>query len=196
MDVFERQAFSSGYTAVAGVDEAGRGPLAGPVVAAAVIFKDPPADTAIDDSKKLSPGKRETLARVIFSIAESVGVGIVWPGEIDRLNIHRGSLLAMARAVEDLSLPPDFILVDGVFNIPSSIPQRVVKSGDSRSVTIAAASIIAKTTRDRLMDGYHERWPLYGFASHKGYPTKAHREALRAHGPCPIHRRTFRGVGG
>ncbi|MFQ5465102.1 MAG: ribonuclease HII [Thermodesulfobacteriota bacterium] len=194
MDAFEREAQNSGYTAIAGVDEAGRGPLAGPVVAAAVIFRDPPADSAIDDSKKLSPGKREVLAAEIFSTAESVGVGLVWPEEIDRLNIHRGALLAMAKAVEDLSLRPDFLLIDGIFEIPSATPQRAVKSGDSLSVSIAAASIIAKTTRDRLMAGYHERWPLYGFDAHKGYPTKAHREALRVHGPCPIHRRTFRGV--
>jgi len=196
MDSFEREAQSSGYTAIAGVDEAGRGPLAGPVVAAAVIFSDPPADSAIDDSKKLSPGRREALAAEIFSTAEAVGVGLVWPEEIDRLNIHAGSLLAMRRAVEDLSVRPDFLLIDGIFEIPSPIPQRAIKSGDSLSVSIAAASIIAKTTRDRLMAGYHERWPCYGFDAHKGYPTKAHREALKAHGPCPIHRRTFRGVRG
>lgn len=194
MDSFEKEALASGYRFVAGLDEAGRGPLAGPVVAAAVIFADLPIDSHINDSKKLTPKKREALVFDIYRTALSVGVGIIWPEEIDRINIHRASLKAMEKAVSALSVRPGFLLIDGSFPIVSQTPQRPIVSGDSLSISIAAASIIAKTARDKLMEAYHQIYPQYNFASHKGYPTKEHLLALRRFGPTPIHRMTFRGV--
>ncbi len=194
MDSFEKDVLARGFNLVAGVDEAGRGPLAGPVVAAAVIFSYLPQGLGIRDSKKLSPARRTALVFDIYSKAASVGVGIAWPAEIDSLNIHRASLLAMERAVASLVIAPDFILVDGKFPTSLETPQLPVISGDSLSVSIAAASIIAKTTRDRLMVAYDRLYPGYGFAGHKGYPTKDHYAALEKLGPLPIHRRSFRGV--
>jgi ribonuclease HII len=195
MDLHEKDAWSKGFKAVAGIDEAGRGPLAGPVVASAVIFSSIPArDLGIRDSKTLTPSKREFLVFEIYKIASAVGVGIIWPDEIDSINIHRASLKAMEKAVAMLEIPPDFLLVDGSFPIGSGIPQRSIVSGDALSVSIAAASIIAKTTRDRIMDSYHRTFPQYNFLSNKGYGTKEHLEALKAFGPTPIHRRSFRGV--
>jgi ribonuclease HII len=194
MSVHEEEAASRGYRLIAGVDEAGRGPLAGPVVAGAVIFTAPPVGLGIRDSKKLTPKARERLARVVFSTARAASVGIVWPGEIDRLNIHRASLLAMERAVENLSVGPDFVLVDGSFAIRAAVPCKTVTRGDATSVTIAAASILAKTSRDLIMEAYHRIWPDYGFSGHKGYPTAAHKDRIRRLGPTPIHRRSFRGV--
>lgn len=179
---------------MAGTDEAGRGPLAGPVVAAAVIFASIPQGSLINDSKKLTPKKRESLVFEIYRKAYSVGVGVVWPEEIDRINIHRASLKAMERAVSALSVTPDLLLVDGSFPTGLSIPQRPIISGDARSISIAAASIIAKTARDNMMEAYHGIYPEYNFASHKGYPTKEHLSALVRLGPTPIHRLTFRGV--
>lgn len=194
MDSFEREALSNGYRLVAGLDEAGRGPLAGPVVAAAVIFTSLPQNTRINDSKKLTPKKREALVFEIYRKACSVGVGVVWPAEIDLINIHRASLKAMERAVSALSVVPDFLLVDGSFPTGLAIPQRPIISGDALSISIAAASIIAKTARDNMMAAYHELYPGYNFLSHKGYPTKEHLRALQCLGPAPIHRMTFRGV--
>ncbi|MEK7772938.1 MAG: ribonuclease HII, partial [Deltaproteobacteria bacterium] len=164
MDSFERDAFLGGYRSIAGVDEAGRGPLAGPVVAGAVVFKyPPPLGLGINDSKKLTPSKRASLVFDIYRTAAAVGVGIVWPADVDRLNIHRASLLAMEKAVRGLGagliLPPDFILIDGLFRTSLDIPQLPVVSGDSLSVSIAAASIIAKTSRDSIMDAYHRIYP-------------------------------------
>ena len=179
---------------VAGLDEAGRGPLAGPVVAAAVIV---PAAFPLDDvtdSKKLTPKKRDRLYDHIYTHAVSVGIGIVDAVEIDRMNILRASLMAMALSIDNLRPAGDYLLVDGTFPIPSHLPQRTIPKGDARSVSIAAASIVAKVTRDRLMQRYHEDYPQFGFDRHKGYPTRAHREAIRRYGTCPIHRRTFRGV--
>lgn len=190
----EREALGLGYNSIAGVDEAGRGPLAGPVVAAAVIFRGLPENPGIKDSKALTPKRRSDLVFHIYTLAESVTVGIVWPEEIDTLNIHASSLLAMKRAVCELLPQPDFILVDGIHPISTAIPQKTVKSGDSLSISIAAASIIAKTARDRIMEAYHKVYPDYDFAVHKGYPTVAHREILKTIGPSPIHRLTFRGV--
>lgn len=195
MDFHENEAHSKGKRLIAGLDEAGRGPLAGPVVAAAVIFARPlPLDIGIRDSKKLSPARRTSLVIDIHLNAVSVGVGLVWPVEIDSINIHRASLLAMERAVSALRVNPDMLLIDGSFRIDSAIDQKTIVSGDALSVSIAAASIVAKTARDRIMDAYHCSYPAYNFASHKGYPTKEHLSALSTHGPSPIHRRSFRGV--
>ncbi len=195
MDLFELDARSKGYRAVAGVDEAGRGPLAGPVVAAAVIFNSlPPKALGIKDSKALTPAKRYSLVFDIYARASSVGVGIVWPREIDAINIHRASLKAMEKAVSSLGVLPDLLLIDGSFPIDSDIAQRPIVSGDALSVSIAAASIIAKTTRDRIMLAYHRAFPEYNFLSNKGYPTKDHRAALKDFGPSPIHRKSFKGV--
>jgi len=196
---FERRAFGRGARAVAGVDEAGRGPLAGPVVAAAVILDpDAPID-GLNDSKLLSPARREHLYGQIRARARAVGVGVVPPAEIDRVNILQATLRAMAEAVAGLSTaspgcPADHLLIDALTLPGVSLAQDGIVKGDQKSVSIAAASIIAKVTRDRLMASLDARYPGYGFAVHKGYPTAAHREALRRLGPCPIHRRTFRGV--
>jgi len=195
MDIHEKDAHSKGFKTVAGVDEAGRGPLAGPVVAAAVVFPfPPPLDLGIKDSKALTSGARKKILLDIYRTATSVGVGIVWPVEIDRINILKASLKAMELAIERLSVKPDMILVDGNFPINTDTPQRPIISGDALSVSIAAASIVAKTARDTIMESYHRLYPHYNFISNKGYPTKEHLSALNAHGPTPIHRKTFRGV--
>ncbi len=178
----------------AGVDEAGRGPLAGPVVASAVILPQECNIAGLNDSKKLSPQQRETLFNQIKDLAAIIGVGIVAPEEIDRINILRASLLAMEIAVKNLSPQPDFLLIDGNTRTSILIQQETVVKGDSICCSIAAASIIAKVTRDSIMDDYHNTYPEYNFKKHKGYPTKEHLEALRKFGPCPIHRKTFRGV--
>ena len=148
----------------------------------------------LDDSKKLSPKRREQLFEAIYEQAISIGIGIVDPVEIDRINILQASLLSMRMAVENLRPPPDYLLVDGIFPVELLLPQEVVKHGDSRCRSIAAASIIAKVTRDRLMKLYDEEFPEFGFGRHKGYGTKEHRKAIRTFGCCPIHRKTFRGV--
>ncbi len=179
---------------MAGLDEAGRGPLAGPVVAAAVVVPPSFSVQGVTDSKQLSEKKRNDLFDKIFIHADAVGVGMADEKEIDHLNILRASLLAMERAVENLSAVPDHLLIDGTFQIASDISQTAIPKGDARSISIAAASIIAKVTRDRLMMVYHSEYPLYGFDRHKGYPTQAHREAIKTHGCCPIHRRSFKGV--
>lgn len=199
---FEEEARRNGFLRIAGVDEAGRGPLAGPVVSAAVILPDGAEGQAamaayareINDSKKLTPRKRLWLFDCIHRDAAGIGVGIVEADEIDRVNILQASLQAMALAVSNLATKPDYLLIDGNFPIPVGLPQEPIVKGDGRSASIAAASIVAKVTRDRLMEGYHRRYPQYGFSGHKGYPTRAHRQAIAAHGPSPIHRRTFRGV--
>lgn len=190
----EKQVQKDGFARIAGVDEAGRGPLAGPVVAAAVVLPPSFSVPGVNDSKKLSAPKRETLYEAIYTEADGVGVGIIDADEIDRINILRASLLAMAKAVDKLPVAPDYLLIDGTFPIASSIPQKAIPKGDSRSMSIAAASIIAKVTRDRLMAEYHILYPEYNFKKHKGYPTKAHRDAIKIHGCCPIHRKTFKGA--
>jgi len=194
MRAFERDAERNGYARIAGVDEAGRGPLAGPVVSAAVILPAGHADPEINDSKKLSERKREALSKRIMAQAVAIGIGMADVAEIDRINILRAALQSMARAVIGLDPQPDFVLIDGNQPVPTSIPQKTVVGGDALSISIAAASIIAKVTRDRIMAHYDRIYPPYGFAVHKGYPTRAHREAIRRYGPCPIHRRAFRGV--
>jgi ribonuclease HII len=191
---FEKEATENGYKDIAGIDEAGRGPLAGPVVSAAVILPPTFSVAGVIDSKKLSAENRSRLYQEIYSHAISVGIGIVDPVEIDRINILQASLLAMAMASNNLCPRPECLLIDGPFRIPSRLPQTPITKGDTLSVSIAAASIVAKVTRDRLMERYHEYYPQFDFYRHKGYPTRAHREAIRKFGCCPIHRRTFRGV--
>jgi ribonuclease HII len=192
--IHEEKAWKLGYRLIAGIDEAGRGPLAGPVVASAVILPPDFKVAGVDDSKKLTPKKRALLYDEIFSIAMAVGVGIVDETQIDQINILQASLLAMERAVARLPLRPDYLLIDGPFPIKTDLPQEPLPKGDARSVSIAAASIIAKVTRDRLMETYHEAYTQYGFSRHKGYPTRDHREVIRVLGACPIHRRSFKGV--
>ena len=191
---FEKKATAKGYQKIAGIDEAGRGPLAGPVVSAAVIL--PPAFSVagVIDSKKLSAKKRVQLYQEIYSQAVSVGIGIIDPVEIDRIHILHASLLAMSMATNNLRPQPGCLLIDGPFRIPSHLPQKPIAKGDSLSVSIAAASIVAKVTRDQLMERYDEYYPQFDFSRHKGYPTRAHKEAIRKFGYCPIHRRTFKGV--
>lgn len=191
---FEKSAYGNGFTYVAGIDEAGRGPLAGPVMAAAVILPAGLSIIGVDDSKKLTPDKREKLFDIIMAQAMSVGVGIVSPVEIDRINILQATRRAMLAAVQQLSPQPDYLLIDGISTIDSSVPQKTIKKGDSLSLSIAAASIIAKVTRDRHMIEMDATHPGYGFAGHKGYGSAAHLEAIRKLGPSPIHRLTFGGV--
>lgn len=182
-----------GQRHVAGVDEAGRGCLAGPVVAAAVILPPDAELPGLDDSKKLSALERDRLFDVIHAEALAIGIGQCSPGEIDEINILQAALRAMAKAVQQLAIPPEMLLVDGNKAIPSTdIPQRPIIGGDGKSLSIAAASIIAKVTRDRLMHTLDEQYPQYGFTLHKGYATKAHYAALTQWGPTEIHRRTFR----
>jgi len=191
---FERVARGSGYEAIAGVDEAGRGPLAGPVVAAAVVLPEPGALAGVRDSKKMTEKAREEAFSVIHEVALGVGIGVVSPTYIDTHNILKASLEAMKRAVFCLTPRPDFLLVDGIHAVPVPIPQNCIKKGDRLSLSISAASVIAKVYRDRIMRSFDTRFPQYGFVRHKGYGTAGHRAALRRYGPCPIHRRSFRGV--
>lgn len=189
---YEIKARDKGYGFVAGVDEAGRGPLAGPVVAAAVVLTHDAVLEGLDDSKKLSPAKREELFPKIQAMAH--GVAVVNPEVIDEINILQAARLAMKQAVEKLLSAPDLLLIDGNQKIESPIEQWAIVKGDAKSFSIAAASILAKVTRDRIMEDYHHLYPQYEFARHKGYGTQLHRELIAEHGPCPIHRRTFRGV--
>lgn len=193
--IFEKTLSQHGYKSVAGCDEVGRGPLAGPVVAAAVVLP-PSVDTSIYlDSKVLTHRKRELLAQKLINIGARIGVAFVTETEIDRLNILQASLLAMKVATENIKgLPADFLLVDGKFQAPVPIDQQAMIKGESKSASIAAASIIAKVRRDQFMVSMHEKYPEYNFAQNKGYPTKEHRLALKKFGPCPIHRRSFNGV--
>jgi ribonuclease HII len=180
---------------ICGVDEAGRGPLAGPVVAAAVILSADLDKDGIKDSKKLSPSERETLKNRIESSSSKWAVGVVGPETVDEINILQATFLAMRKAVKKLSIAPDLVLVDGRFEIPKlNIRQRAVIKGDSREISIAAASILAKTHRDRLMIGIEKKFPGYGFSRHKGYPTKDHIAKLEKLGPCPVHRKSFRPI--
>lgn len=193
--VFERQVYQQGYRCVAGIDEAGRGPLAGPVVAAACILPQGLLIKGVDDSKKLSPKVREQLFEELMANPQIIyGVGIIDPEEIDRINIYQATIQAMLQAVNALDVPPDYLLVDGMNLIHSAIPSLKIIKGDQLSLSIAAASIIAKVTRDRLMQRFHQQWPMYGFEQHKGYGTALHLNALEQHGPCPIHRRSFEPV--
>ncbi len=190
-DEFEREARRCGYRRIAGLDEAGRGPLAGPVVAAAVILPCRCRIDGVDDSKQLSESEREEIYIVITRRAVAVGIGSASHEEIDRLNILEATRLAMQRAIASLSPAPDCVLVDAVALPACGMPARPIIKGDALCLSIAAASIVAKVTRDRLMADYHRVYPEYNFASHKGYGTDEHVERLSRHGPCAIHRRTF-----
>jgi ribonuclease HII len=188
---YERALWKQGLTRIAGVDEAGVGPLAGPVVAAAVILPAGLGLQGVDDSKRLTPERREAMAALIRERAIDVSVAFVEPEEIDRLNIYRATLEAMRRAVLGLRNPPELVLVDARTIPGLGILQEPIVRGDSACHAIAAASIMAKTERDARMLCYDDEYPGYGFASHKGYPTSEHREAIRRLGPCRIHRRSF-----
>jgi len=206
----EKKLFNSGYKLIAGIDEAGRGPLAGPVVAVCVLLREGSSSVAkamadkevrneklfkIKDSKKLTAKKREELYDVIMEEFDEVGIGICDHKTIDRINILQAAFLAMKKAIGALKQKPNFILLDGKFKIPNcSYKQEAIIKGDELIFSIAAASIIAKVTRDRMMRQLHEQYPVYGFDRHKGYGTKLHLERLIQHGPCPIHRQSFKPV--
>lgn len=186
---FERAAREQGFRRVAGIDEAGRGPLAGPIVAAAVVLAFPVP--GLNDSKLLSEARREELYAALSGGEHDLGVAVIEAEEIDRLGIQQANYAAMARAVEALACPPDYLLVDG-FQLPGvRQPALKIIKGDQRSQSIAAASIVAKVTRDRLMLTWAARFPEYGFERHKGYGTREHLDALTRHGVCPLHRRSF-----
>lgn len=192
----ETQSISKGLWPLAGVDEVGRGPLAGPVVAAAVVLDPQAVPDGLDDSKNLTPARREELFSIIAKSALAIGVASATACEIDTINIRQATLLAMRRAVAALALPPAFVLVDG--NDPPALPCACdsVIGGDAQIASIAAASIIAKVTRDAMMARLCARYPAYGFSLHAGYGTPRHRAALQAHGPCPEHRYSFAPVKG
>lgn len=187
----ERRLWAEGVRLIAGVDEAGVGPLAGPVVAAAVVFPPGAGICGVNDSKRVAPSRRVELAARIRAEALAHAVAVADPGEIDRVNIYRATLLAMQRAVLALGVRPDRVLVDAR-RIPGiDLPQEAIVRGDATCHAIAAASILAKVARDEIMAEFEALYPGYGFASHKGYPTEAHRDAIRRLGPCAIHRRSF-----
>lgn len=195
LNSYEDEARSQGYQLIAGVDEAGRGPLAGPVVAAACIIPQGILIPGVNDSKQLNAGERAELFQLIISDDRIVwGVGIIDPQTIDKVNIYQATILAMLEAISKLPFSPHFLLVDGMKLPHPSIPAQKIIDGDAKSQSIAAASIIAKETRDQLMVQYHERWPEYGFNQHKGYGTEKHLKALQAHGICPLHRLSFEPV--
>ena len=191
---FEQQAQARGYRAIAGIDEAGRGPLAGPVVAAAVILPEHFELPGLTDSKLLSASARERLYPLIRAQALAVGLGVARAEEIDQINILQATLRSMQRAVGRLAVPADFLLIDGNVPLPLPLPQQTLVKGDSRSLSIAAASVVAKVVRDRIMTTYDRLFPGYGFAGHKGYGSAAHCLAIARLGPSPCHRRTFGGV--
>ena len=188
---FENEKYAEGYTAVCGCDEAGRGPLCGPVVAAAVILPRDCEIEGLNDSKKLTEKKREVLFDVIKEKAVAYAIAEATPAEIDEINILNASMLAMRRAVEALPHPADFALIDGNCSRGFTIPTETVVKGDAKSASIAAASILAKVTRDRGCIELDREYPQYGIAKHKGYPTKDHMDAVRLHGPAPIYRKSF-----
>lgn len=190
----EDDLLKNGYRLIAGVDEAGRGPLAGPVVAAAVILPHPHSFTGVLDSKQLRPRQRDEHFETILNEAESVGIGIIDQWEIDRINILRASLKAMEIAVSNLEKTPDFVLIDGIHTTGLTISQQAVKHGDSRSPVIGAASVIAKVIRDRIMEHYDCVYPHYNFLKNKGYGTREHRDAIQKYGYCALHRKSFKGV--
>lgn len=190
----EARLHHGGYRLIAGVDEAGRGCLAGPVVAAAVILAPGRVIDGIDDSKRLRALRREQLDRVIRSEALSIGLGVVQEETIDAVNILQATLLAMRRAISALDPPPDFVLIDGDRSPGCSTPHRAIISGDQHCISIAAASIVAKVARDRMMRAYHLAFPQYGFAQHKGYGTRDHLLAIARYGASPFHRKSFKGV--
>ncbi|MBI4596661.1 MAG: ribonuclease HII [Candidatus Tectomicrobia bacterium] len=184
-----------GFELIAGLDEAGRGPLAGPVVAASVILQpSSPIIDGLDDSKKLSLKVREQLFKEIKRHSLAIGVGIISEKMIDASDILKASHLAMSQALDRLKIKPELVLIDGPFKINSSLPQIALVAGDALSPSIAAASIVAKVVRDRIMDFYDKKYPQYGFRYNRGYPTLAHKSSIHKYGPCPIHRRSFRPI--
>jgi ribonuclease HII len=188
---YESYLRENGYVNIAGTDEAGRGSLAGPVAAAAVILPENHRIRGIKDSKLLTPFERERLYDKIVERALAFAVALVEAEEIDRINIHHASLKAMSLAIQQLKTPPSFLLVDGIHKVPLFMPQRPVIKGDFFCQSIAASSILAKVTRDRLMVDLERHYPQFSFSVHKGYPTHMHREQIRKFGPCAIHRKSF-----
>lgn len=188
---YEQQAMEKGHKSICGVDEAGRGPLAGPVCAAAVILPHGTVIEGVNDSKKLSEKKREALFEVIKETAISYSIAYADVAEIEALNILNATMLAMKRAVEGLDVPADYAMIDGNRLPDLIIDSECIVKGDAKSMSIACASILAKVSRDRLLYQYAEEYPVYGFDKHKGYGTKVHVEALRTYGPCPYHRPSF-----
>lgn len=189
--LYENQAQQRGYGVIAGVDEAGRGPLAGPVVAAAVVLPEDFDVAGIHDSKAMTAKSRDKAFDKIMAGSDAVGVGIVGQEIIDEINILKATHRAMRAALSDIKVPIDYILVDGLPVPDLPAPSQAIVKGDAKSVSISAASIVAKVTRDRIMIEYDKKYPQYGFASHKGYGSRAHMEALKKYGPCPCHRRSF-----
>lgn len=188
---YEKETYSKGFKCIAGIDEAGRGPLAGPVVAACVALPKGLLIEGVNDSKKLSEAKREQIYEIIMEKALSVGIGIVDEKTIDEINILNATKLAMKNSIMQMKVKPDFLLIDAVKLDDIDIPQLPIIKGDSLSLSIAAASIVAKVTRDRIMFEYDKKHPEYGFKKHKGYGTKLHIEAIKNYGICPIHRIGF-----
>ena len=194
MSVVERRLRDFGFRCIAGTDEVGRGCLAGPVVAAAVILESDPTLVGVNDSKLVDHDHRIAACRLVLSRARAVAIGVVEATTIDRINILRASKLAMLHAVDDLSVRPDVLLLDAVMLESLEMPQIPLIQGDQRSVSIAAASIVAKVYRDFLMESYDAQYPVYGFRHHRGYATEEHQAALKLYGPSPIHRKSFEGV--
>jgi len=194
MTSFEAALYTSGYASICGIDEVGRGPLAGPVVSAAVILPQNCVLEGLRDSKKLSPRRREIFFDQISQKARAIGIGMVDNETIDRINILQATLLSMRKALDALQVRPDYLLIDALTLPHIEIPQQGIIRGDDRSMSIAAASVIAKVTRDRLMCVYHDQFPAYDFHRHKGYGTREHLQRIKVNGPCPLHRKTFRGV--
>lgn len=188
---FEKEALAKGYKSVCGVDEAGRGPLAGPVCAAAVILPEGVIIDGVNDSKKLSEKKRESLFDVIREQALSYSIAYATVDEIEEINILNATILAMRRAIDGLDIKADYAMIDGNKIPPIDIDAECIVKGDAKSMSIACASILAKVSRDRLLYKYAEEYPMYGFDKHKGYGTKVHREAILKYGPCPYHRKSF-----
>ncbi|MEI3027338.1 MAG: ribonuclease HII [Ruminococcus sp.] len=188
---FEKEALAKGYKSVCGVDEAGRGPLAGPVCAAAVILPEGVIIDGVNDSKKLSEKKRESLFDVIREQALSYSIAYATVDEIEEINILNATMLAMRRAIDGLEIKADYAMIDGNKIPPIDIDAECIVKGDAKSMSIACAFILAKVSRDRLLYKYAEEYPMYGFDKHKGYGTKVHREAILKYGPCPYHRKSF-----
>ena len=188
---FEKEALAKGYKSVCGIDEAGRGPLAGPVCAAAVILPEGVIIDGVNDSKKLSEKKRESLFDVIREQALSYSIAYATVDEIEEINILNATMLAMRRAIDGLEIKADYAMIDGNKIPPIDIDAECIVKGDAKSMSIACASILAKVSRDRLLYKYAEEYPMYGFDKHKGYGTKVHREAILKYGPCPYHRKSF-----
>lgn len=188
---FEKEALAKGYKSVCGVDEAGRGPLAGSVCAAAVILPEGVIIDGVNDSKKLSEKKRESLFDVIREQALSYSIAYATVDEIEEINILNATMLAMRRAIDGLEIKADYAMIDGNKIPPLDIDAECIVKGDAKSMSIACASILAKVSRDRLLYKYAEEYPMYGFDKHKGYGTKVHREAILKYGPCPYHRKSF-----